>query len=351
MTLEHQHEANEKLIQKLIGRFTGYWLPVVRNLSVNTVKTYKDDCKSYVRYLKQTQGISTSKIALEHFTREQVQGFIEWLKSEGCGISTINHRLTVLKLFARYAMNEDPATMEYLCGIDSIPKLREPKRCVVKHLTHAQLNTLLKLIEPNSRIGRRDLALILMLYHAAGRVSEVIGIRLKDLNVDNGKVVSVRLRGKGDKVRIVPFEDKQFLNILNAYLKLFHSQSGPDDYLFYTNHESSKRQMHRNSVDAMLKKYNRKAKEQGKELPVLHCHMMRHSKAMHLRSSGIPIFHIKDFLGHASITSTSIYAWTDVATMRKELKEVAKARASSLKIEEDLPSDPDAEALKTMGLD
>lgn len=340
-----------ELIHALMGRFFTIWLTGVRKLSARTVSSYRDSCRCYLKYLKETSGVSVSEVKLSHFSRENVTGFVRWLGDKGFKRATVNLRLGVLKIFAEYAMDEEPSTWEVLHGVTLIKPQRKPTgKKEIKHLTKSQLKNLLSVIDVSTKIGMRDYVLIAFCYTTGARVSELTEVRLKDL-IKHGKERSVLLHGKGGKIREIPLEGTKFLKSLDTYLRLFHSGSCSENFLFYTSHHGNKTQMSRTTVDALLKKHGAKAKKKDPDLPSpLHCHMLRHSRAMHLLTEGLPLVYIRDFLGHADLSSTSIYAWTDVPTMRKVFKKIQKLRTDSFDEEEKKRADPDALALKTMGL-
>lgn len=338
------------IIYRLMGKFSGYWLIEVRKLSSFTISAYRDSCRSYLRYLKETNGITASKVLLEHFSREFVAGFLKWLNERHLSVATVNLRLTVLKAFARFAMDEEPRTWECLHGVTTLKPLRHPAKKKIKHLTKPQLKTLFSVIDLNTRSGIRNYMMIAFCYITAARVAELTAVKLKDI-IRDGKKISVRLYGKGSKTRIVPLEGERFLGSFESYLRLFHSSNSKDDYLFYTNYRERKVRIARSTVDTVLKKLGARAVKIDPNFPEpLHCHILRHSRAMHLHAEGMPIAYLRDFLGHSSIESTSIYAWTDVATMRRELKKVKKLRTQALEKEKNTNGDPDTIALKLMGL-
>lgn len=339
-----------ELIHRLMGRFIGYWLTEVRKVSPRTVSAYRDSCRSYLAWLKETAVVTAAKVKLEHFSSRNAADFISWLNGRGLKASTVNLRLTALKAFAEFAMEEEPSTWEILHGVTGLKPLREPAVKVIKHLTKPQLKTLLSVIDVSTKTGRRDYTLIAFCYITAARVSELTGLRLGDV-IKDGRKRAVRICGKGGKTRIVPLEGEKFLRSFNSYMRLFHSCSSEDDFLFYTSYRGNKAQMSRTTVDALLKKYGDKAKEKDPDFPAyLHCHMLRHSRAMHLHAESMPITHLRDFMGHSSIESTSIYAWTDVKTIRKDLKKVSKLRTEELEKEEKSDGISDAEAMKLMML-
>ena len=120
--------------------------------------------------------------------------------------------------------------------------------------------------------------------------------------------------------------DKTILHF-KEYLKVFHPvyPEKVDDYLFYTVIKDRKGPMSPDNVSVFIKKYAEQARVFCPEVPEkVHAHLFRHSRAMHLYQSGVPLSYIKDFLGHVSVDTTSIYASADTTMIRDALEKAAK---------------------------
>lgn len=346
------HFDGTELIHRLMGKFLRFYIIEVRSHTPATVQTYKEAYKSYLRFLKEQDKITAAKLSLEHFSIQHIEAYIAWMKEKGLKPASINLRLSALKTFAAFVIEEEPAATDVMLNILKLKNIRSPSKgtgtAPVKFLSKVQLKMLLAQMDLKDRYGFRDYVLTAFTYLTGARVSEMVSIRLQDLTIE-GKSASVRLYGKGRKVRVIPLEDTKFVKQLKIYINRFHSKSSNEDYLFYTNHREGKTQMHRSTVDGLLKQYGKSAAEKLPGFPLpLHCHMLRHSRAMHLHAEGMPITHLRDFLGHASIETTMIYAWTEVTEMRKNLKKVHKLKVQSLN--EETSEQENAEALKKMGL-
>jgi len=130
----------------------------------------------------------------------------------------------------------------------------------------------------------------------------------------------VYLHGKGNKTRCVPIFDNTIIH-LKHYLEEFHELSTEKDYLFYTDIKGIRKSMSEDNVSYFLKKYAKEARKSCNEIPQkIHCHMLRHTKAMDMYKSGIPLTYIKDFLGHTSLNTTNIYAYANLEMMRSALE-------------------------------
>ena len=144
---------------------------------------------------------------------------------------------------------------------------------------------------------------------------------LEDI-IRNGASVQIRLHGKGNKTRYNPLP-VEVLPHLDAYLNEFHPGRNNQDYLFYTIHNGQHTRMASRTVNSFLASYAKELYKVDPSFPEgLHCHVFRHSIGMAMFKAGIPLPYIKDFLGHSSIDSTSIYVHADNETMAAALRSV-----------------------------
>lgn len=161
--------------------------------------------------------------------------------------------------------------------------------------------------------------MMIFAYETGTRIQELLDLKLSSV-VPGDKSVRVRIVGKGNKVRYVPLLESTAKH-LDAYLAEFHQGGSGDPFLFYTRHDGAKTQMKPGTVDYFLKKYGKAGHETDLTFPEgLHAHMLRHSIAMTMHKQGIPISYIRDFLGHSSIETTTIYSYADDETIAKALE-------------------------------
>jgi integrase/recombinase XerD len=151
------------------------------------------------------------------------------------------------------------------------------------------------------------------------------GLRVRDLDLD-GKHPKVHLHGKGDKTRIVPLLART-VEHCRQHLRRFHDTgSSRDELLFFTKLHGRRQPLSTDTVEAFVNAYGESAREVCAEVPQrVFPHMLRHTRAMHLYRQGMPLPLLADFLGHASIESTRIYAYADA-----EMKRAALQKANPL---------------------
>lgn len=306
-----------------LSRYFTTYLAGQRNLSANTIAAYRDTFSKFLKYFTE-QGIPPEKLNFTHITREKVEDFLTWLEvSQGCGIATRNHRLAGIKSFLKYVQIVCPDYL-LLCGqiINYIHSKKSPKP-VIQYLDKSGISLLLAQPDTSTADGRRDLAMLSLLYDAGARVQELCNLTPQNLRLDAPPTVA--LTGKGNKSRFVPLSS-QNAQILRKYLKerrLDHPEHMHDPV--FSNRQGGK--LTRGGVSYILAKYVRQANTANQNaLPSsLTPHCLRHSKAMHLLESGSNLIYIRDFLGHEGIETTQIYAKANPEVKRASLEKVYHA--------------------------
>lgn len=301
----------------LSGFFIKY-LSERKGASVNTVQSYRDTFILLFRFLQDIYSIPAEKIELLTIQKEHIEKFLEWLEKErGCSVGTRNVRLSAIHSFYKYMQYELPDHLDLWQEILSIPKKKEIQN-VMNYASLEGIQLLLKMPDQKTPTGRRDLALLSLMYDSGARVQEIV-----DLNAGMIRVLSpatVKLIGKGRKGRIVPLMDAQ-LKILKSYMKE-HRLLLPENSMrpLFVNQQGER--LTRAGIGYILQKYVKMAHAESPDIfpKKFSCHCMRHSKAMHMLQSGINLVYIRDFLGHTSIQTTEIYAKADSAQKRKALE-------------------------------
>ena len=161
-----------------------------------------------------------------------------------------------------------------------------------------------------------------LMYDSAARNSEMLSIKMKDV-IDNKTTPYIFINGKGRKKRTIPLMQKT-MDIYQIYVKKFHDNYNPDDYLFYVVHHGEKMKMSDDNVAKFISKYAKQAREKCSKVPCkVHPHMFRRSRAMHLYRNGMPLPLLSEFLGHEDPETTLIYASADT-----EMKRIAIEKAT-----------------------
>jgi site-specific recombinase XerD len=276
---------------------------------------------------------------------------LNWLQStRGCGAATKNHRLAALKSFFHYCAMEDPALMAIYLDIQKVRSQRVTRNRV-DYMSEKALKVLLEQPDSTSLRGMRNRFFMIFLYDTGARIQEILDFKLKDIRL-NDQTPCVYLTGKGNKTRAVPLMDKTIAH-LHSYLKIFHAKSdlNNDSYLFFTTIKGQIDKMSDDNVSCFLKRYAKSAHEICSEVPLqMHPHLFRHTRAMHLYQAGIPLSYIKDFLGHASVNTTDIYASTDTTMMKAALEKIKPKNCDNSPQEQPVWQNNEEMILKLCGL-
>lgn len=292
---------------KYISGFLGNYLTNEKGVSGNTIKSYSYTFILFTNFMHEVKKIHINKLSFKHITKDVVVDFLNWLQSNrGCCDATRNQRLAAISSFIKYAEYMDPAGLYESHRILSIP-VKKAERKTICYLTVEGVKLLLQQPDISKGKGLRDLTLLSLMYESAARVQEIIDLTPSSLSL-TGKPYSIELHGKGDKYRIVPLPEQE-VEILLRYMAQYDlsKRENAQKPLFPN---SQGQRMTRNGINNILIKYARDAKtiNESKIPSGLSCHHIRHSKAMQLLESKIELIHIRDFLGHKSVTTTEIYA-------------------------------------------
>lgn len=310
---------------KYVRSFLTVYLPRNKCYSPNTIKSYRDTINLLRIFLREQKKIPFTEITFDMINHALVYEFLEWLhSSRNCSVSTRNQRLAALKSFLHYCSIEDPLLVVIYMDVQSITALRDTKKGV-SYMTQNALKSILSQPNVKNKFGLRNRFFMIVMYDTGGRIQEILDLKLRDICLELD-IPCIYLTGKGNKVRAVPLMEKTVLH-LKEYLKVFHPtyMENADAYLFYTVIKGQKGIMSPDNVSVFIKKYAEQARISCPEVPEkVHAHLFRHSRAMHLYQSGIPLSYIKDFLGHVSATTTSIYASADTTMLRDALEKAAK---------------------------
>jgi len=296
------------------SEFLTDYLPNQLNRSDKTVISYRNCLRLLRDYIEETTNKNFYKLTLKITTRDFILHFLKWIDDRGCSVSTRNQRLACIKSYSRYIMECDFDLATWAIKIISIPfaKANEPN---IGWIRETALKSIFK--QPkNTPIGRRDGLMMMLMYETAARASELLGLRIKDLNLfDSGS--SILLHGKGDKYRELPLGDKIVVRI-KLYLQEFHPNMNKDSFLFFTVIYGTKNKMSIGNLERLVTKYANLARVEDSTVPIrVTPHMYRHSRSMNLLKVHTPYELIARFLGHSNLKSTQIYAKYDIEMLRE----------------------------------
>jgi site-specific recombinase XerD len=308
-----------KSFQALVQKFFLQWLTAQRNVSPETVKSYRDAFKLFIKYLEAFHKIRPSAVTINCLEAKYIVGFLDFLeKKRGNQPKTINNRLSAISSFLRFLSFEIPEYIGLLSRSLMVPFRKEEKR-QMDFLTKEEYNALQDVCDPKSESGRRDKLMLLILYNTGVRVSELTGLRIKDIILDSsGRPAHLHIHGKGRKERDVPLW-KSTAAFLQKYMETNGIRDA--DKLFINRIDGA---LTRSGVRYRLNCLVAKALDAAPSLrhKTISPHTFRHSVALNLLQSGVDISTITIWLGHESILTTHKYMAADMEMKRRALGKI-----------------------------
>lgn len=182
---------------KIVTQYLSVYLPGERNLSSNTIRSYRDAIKQMLNFFIDSYGLKPERVTLQDITANQIKEFLSWLEKEkGISINTRNQRLAAIHSLFRYAQSECPEVLYESQRIFGIP-YKKSHQPTIPYLSMECLKLLLEQPDTSTKKGRRDLAIISTLYDTGARVQELIDIKVNNVRLCNPATIT--LTGKGIK--------------------------------------------------------------------------------------------------------------------------------------------------------
>lgn len=300
----------------LLATFLTTYLPRTRGCAVNTIRSYRDTFVLLIRYLASEHSTDPNKIGFADLSLDRIEMFSKWLGEErGSAPSTVNQRLAAIKSFLRFAQTKAPELISSTRPVLAMTAKRTPHP-EIDYLTIEAIKLLLAHAKTNGDL--RDLALLTCIYDTAARVQEIADLSLGDLHTE--APVTITVTGKGRKTRTIPLTGDAAA-IVVKHARTAQSASSTDP--LFTSRRGAR--LSRAGIAVILARHAATAHATNPQIVTEHVtpHMLRHSRAMHLLEDGVNLIYIRDLLGHASVTTTEIYAKTN-----PELKRAAIDKAS-----------------------
>jgi integrase/recombinase XerD len=290
-----------------------------RNSSPQTIAAYRDTFRLLLRFAHERTSKQPFQLDIDDLDAQLIGAFLAHLEQDrGNGPRTRNARLGAIHSFYRFAALEHPEHTHTIARVMAIPTKRH-ERNTVSYLDLDEIKVLLRAPDRGTWLGRRDHALLVVMIQTGVRVSELVGLRVHDVQLGTG--AHIRITGKGRKKRATTLTGETVATV-RAWLKERRGQ--PADPLFPTRQG---RPLSRYTVGAVVSKHAATAAASCPSLEAKRVtpHVLRHTNAMLLRAKGVDIATIALWLGHESTQTTHIYEHADPA-----LKEQAIARTAPL---------------------
>jgi len=288
--------------QTLIKAYEGF-LKLEKGLSSNSIEAYLSD----IGKLEQFLVLSQMDVGPEELDREQLGKFLAWISEMGLSARSQARILSGIKAFYRYLLLEERIEKDPTALLEG-PRLGSK---LPEVLSVVEIDRMLELIDLSSPQGRRNRAMLETLYSCGLRVTELVELQISGIFRAEG---FIRVIGKGDKERLVPFSPRA-LKEIDLYLpdrNTLSIQAGNEDILFLNRRG---KMLTRNMVFTIIKELAKSAGIQKTVSP----HTFRHSFATHLVEGGADLRAVQEMLGHESITTTEIYTHLDSAYLREAI--------------------------------
>ncbi|MBG9690910.1 site-specific tyrosine recombinase XerD [Lysinibacillus sp. fkY74-1] len=269
-----------------------HFIQVERQLSVNTLASYRRDLESYVNFLQNAEGMAN----FNHIERTTILRHLEQLRVQGKTSRTIARHISSIRSFHQFLLREKRAESDPTVHLE-MPTIEQKLPNI---LSIEEIEALLTAPNRSKPQGIRDLAMLELLYGSGMRISELIALDLADIHLTMG---FVRVFGKGGKERIIPL-GKSALSAISTYLNNARGQlqgKYPKTDAFFINQRGKR--LTRQGCWKLMKEHALKAGIQHELTP----HTLRHSFATHLVENGADLRAVQEMLGHADISTTQIY--------------------------------------------
>jgi len=304
--------SKEKSLQVLIQDFFVRHLAIERNVSPNTIASYRDAMKLFLRHSAELDSRSPDELDHQVLDSNRVRAFLIWLRDvRKCASRTRNQRLAVLKSFARYVANVAPEHLERCRLIREIRPARF-ETPPIRYLTENEVVSLIAGTNVATSCGRRDRALLLLLYNTGARVQEIIDLNIDD--IESEPIPFVRMIGKGRKPRTAPLWSRTIKAIRAMLTDRVSAEKACPLFVSVRG-----RRLSRSGVTYILRKAQEQSGVEPQHTPRVAPHVLRHTTAMHLLRSGVDITTIAAWLGHANLATTHSYVEVDLRTKQAVL--------------------------------
>ncbi len=294
-----------------VTRFFTVHLPDIRGASPNTAASYRDAVSQFLGFCAARSSKRVEDLGMADVDGTALEAFLDHVERErGVSVSTRNQRLAAMRSLFRYIQGRDPAWMEVCSSALAIGKKRCPPPDV-GYIGIEGMRAILASPDPTAPGGLGHLAALSLLYESAARAQELIDVRACDMAAGFSAVV---LHGKGGKTRAVPL-GRETAAILERHA-IAVGVSGKDPII-----PGRHGKLTRSGLRHIVEKHSATARESGADVPRrVTPHMFRHSRAMHLLEAGVNLIYIRDLLGHASVTTTEVYAKANPEMRRRAIE-------------------------------
>jgi site-specific recombinase XerD len=296
-----------------------------RNVSQRTITAYRDAFQLLLKYASKRLKKTPVEMRMDDLNRSLVLSFLTYLESQrNNSIRTRNARLAAIRSFMKYASFREVASLPVINSVLNIP-IKRFTQPILGFLSREEIDVILDTPDVSSWSGRRDRVMFKVFYNTGARASEVIDMKVKDIQL--AQQASVRLHGKGRKDRIVPLWKTTVAMLKNW---LMQEQYAPENPVF------PNRMGKPLSLTGIEYRFRIAVQKASNRCPTLldrtvSPHSIRHTTAMHLLQSGVDLSVIALWLGHESLDTTHMYMEADLAMKERALKKLHETKNRSIR--------------------
>lgn len=306
-----------------IRQFFSRYLPRIRNMSDQTIRSYRDAIKIFLPFAAGYHNIKIESLKVDHMTFDMILSFLDHLEADrNNSTRSRNHRLAVIKALAHMILLLYPEHKDTAERIACIPQKRAQKN-LVEYLHHEEIVKVFESVDFKRKEGFRDYTILNLLYDSGARASEIGTLKLDYFDPEN-KTLSIL--GKGNRFRRVELWPRTVV-LLKRYIKDSRNKPRPTytDRLFINQRGAA---LTRHGVYCICRKHLRKALSSKRLQNVNPAHSFRHSCAIRMLNTGYAITDIKNQLGHENINSTMVYLKMNIVRKRQVQQELIEHNRS-----------------------
>lgn len=314
--MKRRRKDEQYLLAPLVKDFFD-WSMTERKMSGRTIQSYRDAMVLFLRYLADSTKMRVENLTMPEDLADHALAFLRMIESKrGVSIATRNHRLSVIKSFARFVAYREPLLATTCRRVAALPAKKDEEK-LLDYIEPEDMEAIIEAAVSNSARGRRDYAILLLLYNTGCRASELAGLTVDDVILDRPR--HVRILGKGRRWRAVPLWERT----MTAIQRMLADRKRDTRALFVGQRQNS---LTRYGVRGVVRKYAKVVAVKRPELTArrLSPHTVRHTTAVALLRTTGDIDAVSKVLGHASLNTTRIYTGKDRSQVAKTLDKIAQ---------------------------
>jgi len=312
--------VKDEILFGLIHDYFKVYLPNQRQSSTHTIKAYRKSMDALLDFVKVKKKVELYEIEFAMIDHKMIAAFLDSVEESGCSISTRNHRMACIRSFYKYAAKMESTAVVHRLEVCKVPVKNLTKPDIINYMSEAAVKTVMDMPDSNTPKGLRDQFFMVLLYDTGARIEELVNVKIRDIHLNSTPTITVT--GKRGKTRSVPLMEKTMEHYL-AYRRIFNPDENDysQKYVFPTERGDRKKHIHQDTARKFIRAYGICAKEICSEVPdVVHPHLFRHSRAMHLYQRGMDLTLVSQWLGHSKMETTLIYAHADTEKKRKAIE-------------------------------